>query len=420
MLTAVALTALSAAQESAAPVAGNENHDESAQLREQLQAQDARIRELERKLGELSAKQEASGTAAAEPSPPTPAPAPVEHEHTMQLPGGGPALKIRGFADFNLGFGSVANPLIFPLPAPVHNTFQIGELDLFLSSRLSSKVSFLSELIFGTDASNEWGIDVERMQITYKVNPYFQISGGRYHTSIGYYNTAFHHGTWFQTATGRPFMYYFEDSGGILPVHGVGVTATGLVPGASRLGLHWIAEVSNGRAADPNAAQVQNFLADRNHKAFNLAGFITPGAIPGLQLGGSFYRDRLNPPGQAEVDQSIGSLYAVYLNGPWEYLGEAVLVSNHQDAISKTFHSPLTYVQLAHKFGPWRPYGRFQYVNVPALDPINVFKGRYEGPSFGVRMDFTEYAALKVQYNRIYQRIVPAENGVDMQVAFTF
>ena len=35
-------------------------------------------------------------------------------------------------------------------------------------------------------------------------------------------------------------------------------------------------------------------------------------------------------------------------------------------------------------------------------------------------MDFTEYAALKVQYNRVYQRDVDPANGVDMQVAFTF
>src|SRR5262249_35897371 len=154
-----------------------------------------------------------------------------------------------GFADFNLGFGSAANALIFPLPAPVHNTFQSGEFDLFLSSRLSPKVSFVSEIVYGSDAPHQWGLDVERFPITYKPSRYFQVSGGRYHTSIGYYNTAFHHGTWFQTATGRPFMYYFEDSGGILPVHGVGISTTGLVPGTERYELHWVAEVSNGRSS---------------------------------------------------------------------------------------------------------------------------------------------------------------------------
>jgi hypothetical protein len=323
-------------------------------------------------------------------------------------------------ADFNLGFGSAANALIFPLPAPVHNTFQFGEVDLFLSSRLSSKLSMVSEIIYGSDQTNFWGLDIERLQLTYKVNPYFQFSGGRFHTSIGFYNTAFHHGTWFQTATGRPFMYYFEDSGGILPVHGVGVTATGLVPGTGNLGLHWVAEFSNGRSSDPAGQPVQNFLSDKNHKAFNLAAYIKPQWLNGLQIGGSFYRDRLVPALVPHVNQNIGSFYAVYNNGTWELLNEAVLISNKQDGATKSFNSPLLYTQISRKFGVYRPYFRFQYMNIPNNDPINIFTGRYDGPSAGLRMDFTEFAALKVQYNRIFLRDAPALNGVDMQVAFTF
>lgn len=128
------------------------------------------------------------------------------HDHMIQLPAGGPALKIRGFADFNLGVGQSANALIFPLGAPAHTTFQFGEFDLFLSSKLTKKISFVSEIIYGSDFTNAWGLDIERLLVTYKPSPYFEISGGRFHTSIGYYNTTFHHGTWFQTATGRPFM----------------------------------------------------------------------------------------------------------------------------------------------------------------------------------------------------------------------
>jgi hypothetical protein len=37
-----------------------------------------------------------------------------------------------------------------------------------------------------------------------------------------------------------------------------------------------------------------------------------------------------------------------------------------------------------------------------------------------MRFDFTRYAALKIQYNRLYQRSVRPANGVDGQVAFTF
>ena len=57
---------------------------------------------------------------------------------------------------------------------------------------------------------------------------------------------------------------------------------------------------------------------------------------------------------------------------------------------------------------------------MPSGDPLFASVGRYEGPSLGLRMDFTDYAALKVQYNRLYTRDALPKNGVDTQVAFTF
>ena len=224
--------------------------------------------------------------------------------------------------------------------------------------------------------------------MAYRPSRYFNISGGRYHTSIGYYNTAYHHGTWFQTATGRPFMDYFEDSGGVLPVHGVGISTTGLVPGTGRLEMHWIAELSNGRSSDANLQSVQNFLSDKDHKAFNVAAFVKPEWAPGLQLGGSYYNDRMVPPGRPDVSQSIASLYAVYINSGWESLNEIVLLRNHAAGATKTFHSPLGYTQLSRKFGRFRPYYRFQYVNVASNDPINIFTGRYQSYSGGIAHGF--------------------------------
>ncbi len=399
-----------------------------AKLLEQLQAEDARLKDLEAEVARLKLAQEAQGTteaanaaaiAASVPPPPSSEP----HEHSMQMPGGGPVLKIRAFADFNLGLGSDANHLIFPLVpngTPIHNTFQIGEFDLFLSSRLSKTVSAVAEIVIGAGQTNYWGLDIERLQITYKPSPYFSISGGRYHSSIGYYNTAFHHGTWFQTATGRPFMFLFEDSGGVLPVHQVGVTTYGLVPHSGKLEMHWVAEMGNGRSSDPTGQPVQNFFSDKNHKSFNLAAYIRPQWLSGLQMGGSYYHDRLVPVGIPHVNENLASAYAVYINSEWEIFNEAVLMNHKIDGAAKSFNSPLAYTQISRKFGVYRPYFRFQYVNIPNGDPVSNYTGRYEGPSAGLRMDFTEYAALKVQYNRLYQRALPARNGVEMQAAFTF
>ena len=70
----------------------------------------------------------------------------TDHDHTMEIPGG-PTLKIRGFLDFNFLAGSPANPLLFPLGVPSHTTFQLGEFDLFVTSKLSQNLSFLAEMV---------------------------------------------------------------------------------------------------------------------------------------------------------------------------------------------------------------------------------------------------------------------------------
>lgn len=354
---------------------------------------------------------------------------PMDHDsrQTMDLPGG-PKLNIRGFLDFNLGLGTAANALIYPLtipPSPVHNTFQFGEFDLFMNSELSNSISFLSEVVVGSDASNSWGIDIERAQITYKASDFFQLSGGRMHTAIGYYNTAYHHGTWFQTTTGRPYMYFFEDSGGILPVHIVGLEAAGLVPGSGKLNAHWIVQAGNGESSlfigQPIVNQpVQNYLSDKNHKAFNLAGYIKPDWARGLQIGASYYHDERVPDGVPHVKNSIAGAYLVYITSRWEFLNEFQVQRNHSIGSGVTYNTPLGYTQISRKFGKYRPYFRWQEVNVPVNDPLYSAVGRYEGPSWGLRMDFTDYAALKVQYNRIYTRDSLPKNGLDSQVSFTF
>jgi hypothetical protein len=343
-------------------------------------------------------------------------------EHTMEIPGFGPALKIRGFLDLNFGLGDVANPLISPLGAPGHATFQEGEFDLFITSKLSDSFDFLSEVVIGSDATNQFGLDIERMMFQYKPNDYFQIAAGRYHTSIGYYNTAFHHGTWFQKATGRPFLFLFEDSGGILPVHSVGITTSGLVPKTGKLNLHWIAEVANGRkSSNPNDQPVQNFLDENDHKAFNLAFYVKPDWIQGTQFGASYYRDRLTPDGIPHINQSISSAYAVYTTTTWELLNEAVLLRHQSDGQDRVFDTPGFYSQIAKRFGKgYWPYFRYQYVNVPKADLVNPSIKRQNGPSVGLRWDFMNYAALKIQYNRLYQRDSITKNGLDTQLAFTF
>ena len=189
-------------------------------------------------------------------------------------------LRIRGFGDISF-HGSTQHGDT--------TSFSLGQLDLFVTSDVSDKFKFLSEIVFEGGPSNIYGnvtgepnsfsVDVERYLLQYSHNDYFNVSAGRGHTSIGYYNTTYHHSSWLQTTTGRPFLFDFEDHGGILPIHMVGVSATGQIPSGS-LGLHYVAEVGNGRASRQPIDQepVQNVIDDQSHKAYNVALFRAAGS----------------------------------------------------------------------------------------------------------------------------------------------
>ena len=422
------------------------SNDTIKQLMDRLAAAEARIKQLENHVSASTAPAAAESAAPAQPAPapaapaaesaaaapataapaPEPEPAPAEeesHDHMMAMPNG-PALHFRGFFDFDFDEGQVAQQLQYPLGVPTKTSFRAGEFDLFVTSQLAEKLSFVSELVFSTSPNNTFAIDLERFQLTYKPSRYFEVSGGRFHTAIGYYNTAFHHGNWFSTATGRPFMYFFEDAGGPLPVHEVGVTTTGYVP-SGKLNLHWIAEVGNGSAevGTPNYGDgVMNFASDRNRKDVNVAAYIRPEWLDGLQIGGSFLSGNLIPAnGLPAVNQTVSSLYAVLIDSKWEFMNEFVAMHHQITSGGRSFNSPMGYTQLAYHIKKYRPYFRFQEVNIPTSDPVTTFKGRYEGPSVGLRWDAFKFAALKVQYNRVFlSGNQPAQNGFEVQSAFTF
>jgi hypothetical protein len=331
-------------------------------------------------------------------------------------------LRIRGFGDISLRGDTQKGDT---------TSFSLGQLDLFVSSDVSDRFKFLSEIVFEAGANNfygvtsgpanSFGVDVERYLLQYSQNDYFNLSAGRVHTAIGYYNTAYHHSTWLQTTTGRPFLFEFEDHGGILPIHTVGVSASGLIP-SGRLGLHYVAEVGNGRASRTPLVDepVQNEVDDQNHKAFNFAVFARPEAISGLQTGFSAYRDTLAPSNAPRVSETILAAHAVLIRSKYEWLNEALLDRHAVLGTSSVFNTPGFYSQVSKQFGDYRPYFRYQYVNAADKEPIFPDVALRHGPSLGLRYDASESVALKLQYDYTFLRSQPGVNALDLQVGFTF
>lgn len=331
-------------------------------------------------------------------------------------------LRIRGFGDVSFHGDNQHGDA---------TSFSLGQLDLFVTSDLSERYRFLTEIVFeaGPDniygspigSENQFGVDLERYLIQYSRNEHLNLSLGRGHTAIGYYNTAYHHSAWMQTTVDRPFLFQFEDRGGILPIHMVGASATGLVT-SSKLGLHYIAEIGNGRESrDPLQDEpVQNVKSDQNHKAFDLGAFLRPEGMPGFQAGLSLYKDQLVPSSQPKISETIIAAHAILIRPKYEWLSEALLDTHTPVGSATVFHTAGGYAQLSRQFGQFRPYFRYEYLNAPVHEPVFPDVGLRHGPLAGIRFDPNESVALKLQFNQTFLRNQPSVSGLTGQVGFTF
>ncbi len=338
---------------------------------------------------------------AAEPSEPEPEPA--ESKYTFH-----------GYAD--AGFQRNEDGLST-------KRFALGEVDLFATARISPKLNVLVETVFETDNQLEVAsvpINVERLLLQYRENDYFNLDIGSYRTAIGFYSTAYLRGSWLQTAITRPKLFTFEDDGGFLPLHNVGLSANGNVPSGD-LGLHYVVEVGSSR----NYAQPGRTGFDiEQNAAINVALYARPRAVPGLQFGFSSYHDRFSPLPGSTLARSVWTAHLVYQANRFEFLNEGVLARFNEPGLGYGT-VPGFYSQLGYRVASnWTPFVRFDYVNVYGQGQVGAYAPQYVPWrtvwSGGLRYDMTEAVALKFELGREADRDRQVFIRAALQVAFTF
>lgn len=412
------------AQQTSSPATSQD--EINRQLLQRLQDVEEEVKQLRALLaqGATGTTSVAAPVTAAVAAPPTvaaaapPAAAPVvEMEQVNEV---APRLKMELFGD--VGAQSISHD---------PDTFLFGSLDLFATARLSPKITTLGELLFIAENDNSISVDVERLYLRYQASKYFAATVGRYHTWVGYYNSAYNKAELLETTTDRPFMYDFDDNGGVLPMQDVGVNVTGQLP-SGRLGLNYVVEFGNGRAWGLNVEPAQSNQDANNSKSVNGGLFIRPRKYSGLQAGFSLRHDNLSIPGP-NIGETIATAHGVFNDGKYEILNEAAVVRHNEVGVGD-FNTFAYYTQWSRAFKAYRPYFRYQYFNAPSTDPVwanaqpsnfapayvSGFVGRVNGPSAGVRYNFNENAAIKFQYDRIQLRDLPTATGLTSQVAFSF
>jgi hypothetical protein len=381
-------------------------------------------------------------TVTQQPAPVQVQPVPAQHAHDQAPPSptvGGPEtaapqypfLKISGFGDVDFSATDLQAPAAHFQAQTLltdHSGFELGQTTLHLISALSPKVSFFGEVTFtarsdagtGTPPAPGFNLEVERLIIRYDFDDYFKLSFGRYHTPINYWNTAYHHGQWLQTSISRPEMVQF--GGSFIPVHFIGALGQGEIP-AGGLNLNYDVGVGNGRgdviSRGGDAGDINN------NRAWLVNTYILPNWAYGLQLGGSVYRDDLNPLGLAPAREWIESAHVVWSKETPEVIAEFANVSHQPSNGGPVANSQAWYVQTAYRL-PWfgklfKPYYRLEQIHVPHSDYIfENYVPTFTGSTSGVRYDFSSFAAFKLEYRYYWRRDAPNFYGAFSQIAFTF
>ncbi|MCR4302838.1 MAG: hypothetical protein NUV63_01240 [Gallionella sp.] len=324
----------------------------------------------------------------------------------------GEGLPLHGFMDV----GFVLNTREYPKAAKTG--FYMGALSLYLSPHFGDNVKGMVEPLFEVTPQGDWEVDVERLQIGYTFNDAATVWAGRFHTPYGYWNTAFHHGAQMQTSVFRPRFLDFEDKGGILPAHTVGLLSTGKF-GTDSGRFSYDAYVGNGPMIIGGNTALQTLgtmdpgnSGDSDHSALAgvNAGYEFSGGMNGLRLAvhamsGNIDTETEMPAMHYETGLNVTGGSAAYITNDWEVMGEYFRFNNKDKSGTSvtpggTHNSRAGYLQAGRIYHDLTPYIRLEKALLNQHDIY--FSSQENGQSYsrqalGLRYYLNPNTALKLE-----------------------
>jgi hypothetical protein len=311
-------------------------------------------------------------------------------------------IPVHGFLDVGAGWSSGNDPVRL-------RGFDAGSLDIYLTPQIGSRVKSLIELVVEFDENNESSIDMERIQIGYTFSDSLTLWAGRFHTPFGLWNTSFHHGANLQTSISRPKFVDFEDRGGLIPAHSVGLWASGKVP--LQLGkLTYDAYVANGPSVRDRKLDLSPFTDDNSGKMLGgNVGYLASGALNGLSVGLHGFATKVGEyQGGGTVLRNSTRVrafggYLGYEVDEWEAIAEYYRFRNADVDSGPTRTSNAGFVHVGRTYGSLTPFLRVERTSLDPQD--NYFRSLRTGRSYthyvvGARYALDANSSLKLELRR--------------------
>ncbi len=301
--------------------------------------------------------------------------------------------------------------------------FGLGEQDLFITSEISERLSFLGETVFkySPESSTDFDISIERIILKYNYAGNHSVLIGKHHTPINYWNDTYHHGRVFFPTIDRPLLF----AQGFIPLHTTGMSLQGQNLGQVRFGYDVM--VGNGLGSGDTG---DNDL----FKSLTLAMHIKP--KDGLRVGASLYHDVISKGSVVhnhstgttlvahnKIDQNILTGSVSYTDSVFtkrfELLAESSLAFNKSDSLGvQNAVASYAYagLRLTDKFIPYVRVDDIRYRNNEvyfANNNIQSFVG-------GLRYELNYLAVFKLEYQRSKSQKSDVADKIIFQVAVGF
>jgi hypothetical protein len=294
-------------------------------------------------------------------------------------------------------------------------SFGFGEQDLFITSQINNRISFLGETVFKFSASSatDFNISIERVVFKYNYSGNNSVLFGKHHTPINYWNDTFHHGRVFYPTIYRPLLF----DANIIPLHTVGINFQGQNLGTLRFGYDFM--IGNGLGSS-------DIEDNDKRKSITAAVHIKP--IEGLRIGASFYNDQVAKgaivhgmlePINYQVNQNMVTGSLAYFGKRFEVLAESTFSYNHTDSLgTKQTNASYVYAGLRLQ-NRLIPYAKVERIHYQAGE---FFYQKNNTTSFigGIRYEISYLAVIKLEYEHDNQEVEGRINKVTAQFAIGF
>lgn len=301
--------------------------------------------------------------------------------------------------------------------------FGLGEQDLFITSEITQRLSFLGETVvkYSPSSPTRFNISIERIVLKYNYAGNHSVLIGKIHTPINYWNDTYHHGKVFFPTVDRPLVF----SEGIIPLHTTGVSLQGQNLGQLRFGYDVV--LGNGLGSG-------DLEDNNNYTSLTVATHIKP--ADGLRIGASIYHDVISKGSVIHNHSGGGSTMALnkviqnlmtasiayndsVFSKKYELLIESTMAINHSDSLGiQNAIASYAYagLRITDKFTPYIRVDDIRYKNKEVFfmnNNVQSFVG-------GVRYELNYLAVLKLEYQHTNQHMYDNSDKVIFQIAVGF